>query len=121
MIPAIVVPVDAIPLTPNGKVDRASLPDPFQQGLVVKREYVEPDTPLARVLAGVWGELLGVERVGLHDNFFDLGGHSLLAMQVVARVQEALGYRLDPRAMFFQTLGQIAGAASEQDTVRTPG
>jgi amino acid adenylation domain-containing protein len=109
MIPAIVVALDALPLTPNGKIDRNALPDPFVQGSVVEREYKEPATEMARVVAEVWSGLLGVERVGAQDNFFDLGGHSLLAMQVVARVEKRTGTRIDPRSMFFQTLEQIVG------------
>jgi amino acid adenylation domain-containing protein len=111
MIPAIVVAMDALPLTPNEKIDRNSLPDPFEQGAVAEREYVEPATEMARLVAEVWSELLGVERVGTHDNFFDLGGHSLLAMQVVARVEKRVRWRIDPRSMFFQTLEQIVGDA----------
>jgi acyl carrier protein len=109
MIPAIVVALDALPLTPNGKIDRNALPDPFVQGSVVEREYKEPATEMARVVAEVWSGLLGVERVGAQDNFFDLGGHSLLAMQVVARVEKRTGTRIEPRSMFFQTLEQIVG------------
>jgi amino acid adenylation domain-containing protein len=111
MIPAIVVAMDALPLTPNGKIDRKALPDPFEQGSVAEREYVEPRTELARLVAEIWSELLSVDRVGAHDNFFDLGGHSLLAMQVVARVEQRVGRRLDPRTMFFQTLEEIVGDA----------
>jgi acyl carrier protein len=109
MIPAIIVQMDALPLTPNGKIDRKALPDPFTQGSVAEREYKEPQTELAKTMAEIWSKLLGVERVSSLDNFFDLGGHSLLAMQVVARLEERAGKRLDPRSMFFQTLEQIVG------------
>jgi acyl carrier protein len=108
-VPAIFVTMDALPLTPSGKIDRIRLPNPFSHGAVAEREYLEPETATEQVLADVWRELLGVERVSVLDNFFDLGGHSLLAMQVVARVEKRMGRRVDPRTLFFQDLRQVAG------------
>ncbi len=106
MVPAIVLPISALPLTPNGKRDRAALPDP----LSAPREssFVAPRTEAERAVAGIWCELLGVERVGLLDNFFEIGGHSLLAIRATARVRQRLGVHPDPRALFFQTLEQVA-------------
>ncbi|GAA3269238.1 amino acid adenylation domain-containing protein [Dactylosporangium vinaceum] len=86
MVPSAFVPLDALPLTPNGKLDRGALPAPT----VTRRagvEFVEPATDAERIVAGVWQELLPVERVGAADDFFDLGGHSLIATQVVARLR----------------------------------
>ena len=112
MIPAMVVSMDAFPLTPNGKIDRNALPDPFTSSSVAAHKYVEPSTDVEQVMAEVWADLLQVERVGTRDNFFDLGGHSLLAMQAVALVEGRIGRRLDPRTMFFQDLEGIAAAVN---------
>ncbi len=88
MVPARFVALDALPLTPSGKIDRRSLPDP---GDDTEAEYVAPRTPLEEALAAIWQDLLGVERVGVHDDFFALGGHSLLATQAVIRIRSAIG------------------------------
>ena len=84
MVPAIFVFLDALPLTATGKVDRRALPPP---GAGPERGFVPPRTALEEVLAGVWAEVLKVERVGIRDGFFDLGGHSLLATQLVSRLR----------------------------------
>ena len=111
MIPSVVVPVDAIPLTPNGKVDRLALPDPFLDA-VVEVAVREPPAPgMEQLLAQLWREILKIDHVGAEDNFFDLGGHSLLSIRVAAAVQRATGWRIDPRTLFFQTLRQVAAAA----------
>jgi hypothetical protein len=117
MIPSLVVATAAIPLTPNGKVDRAALPDPFQAAAAQTAHYEPPTSAMEVLLASVWTEVLKVERVGLNDNFFDLGGHSLLSLRVAAAVATRSGWRMDPRTLFFQTLGQLAAtgtAASDQ-------
>lgn len=107
MVPSFFVPLDAFPLTPSGKVDRKRLPDPGQ-AIRHGEEVGELTEPGELVLAEVWGELLGVEGIQASDQFFELGGHSLLAMEAVARVEERTGHRMDPRALFFKTLGQLA-------------
>ncbi|WP_444546333.1 non-ribosomal peptide synthase/polyketide synthase [Archangium lansingense] len=99
LVPQAVVVLEQLPLQPNGKVDRKGLPAPEQAGSV-QREYVAPRTPLEEKLAGFWAEVLRLEKVGLHDNFFDAGGHSLLAMQLVARVREAFRVELPLRSVF---------------------
>jgi len=108
MIPAAVVALDALPLTPNGKIDRKALPDPYQTALSTTEEFVEPATAAERELADIWREILGVQRVGANDNFFEIGGHSLLALRVVSLTEKRMGWRLDPRTLFFQTLRQLA-------------
>jgi hypothetical protein len=77
-----------MPLTPNGKVDRRALPEPDDDASASADGYTPPKSPLEIELARIWGDLLEIERVGVHDNFFDLGGHSLLATRVVSRVQQ---------------------------------
>ncbi|WP_433414231.1 amino acid adenylation domain-containing protein [Microtetraspora malaysiensis] len=88
MVPTAFVTLDALPLSPNGKLDRKALPAP-QATRDASTELVEPETATERMLATIWTEVLGVERIGVHDDFFDSGGHSLLATQVVARIRKA--------------------------------
>ncbi len=112
MVPSLFVPLETLPLTPSGKVDRKRLPEP---GATAPDPtlFEEPTLPSQRLLAEIWSELLSVERVGLSDNFFELGGHSLLAMEVVARVEERIGHRMEPRSLFFKTLAQLAESLPE--------
>jgi amino acid adenylation domain-containing protein len=99
MIPTAWVTLDALPLTPNGKVDRAALPAPERpEGSEV--EYVAPSSPLEEALAREAAEILGLERVGMRDNFFDLGGHSLLATQLVSRLVQEHGLDVNLQMMF---------------------
>lgn len=88
MVPAKFVSLSALPLTASGKIDRRALPDPAEFELAA--EYVAPRTPLEEELARIWADLLGVERVGVHDDFFALGGHSLLATQAVIRIRNTI-------------------------------
>ncbi|MBV9775387.1 MAG: amino acid adenylation domain-containing protein, partial [Gemmatimonadetes bacterium] len=106
MIPSAVVVLDALPLTPSGKLDRRALPE---AGLLDAPEYVAPHTPVEEILAGIWAEVLQLPRVGVHDDFFALGGHSLLATRVASRVREAFGVEVPVRA-FFET-PTVAGLA----------
>jgi amino acid adenylation domain-containing protein len=99
MVPSVFVALEALPLTANGKIDRKALPAP-EEGDLQRGEYVAPRTELARRLCEIWAEVLGVERVGITDSFFDLGGHSLLATRVVSQVRSALGRELPLRALF---------------------
>jgi amino acid adenylation domain-containing protein len=100
MVPAAWVTLDAMPLTPSGKLDRRALPrlEASRDGL--GERYVAPRSPIEETLAAIWSEVLGVERVGVHDSFFDLGGYSLLAVRVGTRVQREFGVSLPLHTLF---------------------
>ncbi|MEP7342690.1 MAG: amino acid adenylation domain-containing protein [Acidobacteriota bacterium] len=116
MIPSIFIFLDALPSTSNGKLDRNALPAPEPSRDGCEIEYVAPTTTTERELAQLWSNLLKLERVGIHDNFFDAGGHSLLAMQLVSRVRELFSAELPLRAIFeFPT---VAGLAENIDAIR---
>ena len=100
MVPSAFVVFDALPLGPNGKLDRKALPAPEQSRPELDEAYVAPRTPTEQTLADLWAGVLGLERVGVQDNFFELGGHSLLATQVVSRMRKALQVELPLRALF---------------------
>ncbi len=109
MVPAAYVGMERMPLTANGKLDRKALPAPEGDAYVV-REYEEPEGEMEESLAGIWAEVLHVERVGRQDNFFELGGHSLLAVRVIARVREALKVEVGIRDLFAHSvLSDLAG------------
>lgn len=111
MVPAWFIPLPALPMNNSGKVDKKALPPPDLGELNTKVEYVAPVTDDQKQLAALWGEILGLERVGLNDNFFELGGDSISTIRVVARATEA-GYRFTPRDMFqFQTLAELCAHA----------
>ena len=112
MIPSDVVAVEAIPLTPNGKTDRALLPPPTPPGEVAQVSG-EPSTERERRLATVWAELLRVEAVGIHDNFFNLGGHSLLVATLQQRIGAVFGRRLSMASLFHAPTVQQQAALLE--------
>jgi acyl carrier protein len=99
MSPSTFVFLDKLPLTPNGKIDRKALPAPDVSTQATHR-YEAPRTATEEILVGIWAEVLGVERVGIHDNFFDLGGHSLLLVQVQRRLEEAFRHPIPIVALF---------------------
>ncbi|MEW6559333.1 MAG: amino acid adenylation domain-containing protein [Pseudomonadota bacterium] len=114
MVPQHIVPLPALPLLPNGKLDRTALPAPQPDApdrMADTRAAEQPATPQERLIAAIWRELLGVDQVLRTDNFFDLGGHSLLAMRAVLAIEQQLGWRLAPRRLIFENLGQIARSA----------
>ncbi|MDN7780341.1 non-ribosomal peptide synthetase, partial [Burkholderia orbicola] len=102
MVPSAFVTLDAFPLTPNGKLDRHALPAP-DANAIATREYAAPQGEIETTIAQIWQSLLGIERVGRHDDFFGLGGHSLLAVQMVSRLRQALGVEIALRELFVQT------------------
>ncbi|WP_186122521.1 non-ribosomal peptide synthetase [Burkholderia gladioli] len=108
MVPAAFVVLDALPLTPNGKVDRRALPEPDDEAFA-QAQYEAPQGETEQTIAALWAELLGVERVGRHDNFFALGGHSLLATRMLARLRESFGHDVSIRTLFeAPTVSQLA-------------
>ncbi len=109
MVPSAFVTLDSFPTTANGKLDRAALPAPDGGRPSLVRSYVAPSGPVEEALAEVWGEVLGLERVGVKDDFFDLGGHSLLAVRMLARVHDTLGIDLYLGQLFAQpTIAELA-------------
>uniref|UniRef100_UPI0013DB290B non-ribosomal peptide synthase/polyketide synthase n=1 Tax=Pyxidicoccus caerfyrddinensis TaxID=2709663 RepID=UPI0013DB290B len=103
MVPSAIVVLPAMPLTPNGKVDRKALPAPDLAAASGRPDFIAPRTPAETLLAGIWSAVLGVEPVGLSDNFFELGGHSLLATQAISRIRAAFGVELPLRELFDST------------------
>lgn len=114
MVPSVTVFLDALPLTPHGKVDRHALPIPEKRGAESLDESVQPSSDLECKLADIWSEVLEVESVSLQDNFFDLGGHSLLLMPVIGEVKKQLGVELDPGELVLPTLRQLVGLCEER-------
>ncbi len=102
MIPAAFVALDKLPLSPNGKIDRHALPAPGALTQDVETDFIAPRNQIEEIIAGIWASVLGLEQVGIHQNFFDLGGHSLLATQVIARINEALRVDL-PLSYLFES------------------
>jgi amino acid adenylation domain-containing protein/non-ribosomal peptide synthase protein (TIGR01720 family) len=110
MVPAAFVVLDELPLTPNGKIDRQALPAPDLSGRTAATPPTAPGDPLEAELAGIWSEVLRVERLGVHDDFFELGGDSILSIQIVSRAHRA-GLRVTPRQIFeHPTVAALAAA-----------
>ncbi len=115
MVPAVLILLDELPRTVGGKVDRDRLPDPDGHRPALSGEYVGPRNPTEEAIAEVWKEVLQVDRIGIHDNFFDLGGHSLLATRVVIRLRAAFGCDIGVRTLFERpTVTRLAAAVEEQ-------
>ena len=117
MVPGTFVWLDALPLTPNGKIDRRALPEPDRQRTTVSSSYVAPVTDFERIIADTWQDLLAVDRVGTHDNFFDLGANSLLMVQAHASLREKLARPLSLVDLFrFPTVSTLAGYLGQAET-----
>lgn len=109
MIPSAFVLLEAIPLTPNGKVNHRALPLPQQVKQV--RAFVPPSTPVEKKLAKILGEVLGVDKINLYDSFFTLGGHSLSAIQLISRIRNTFEIELPLRVLFeTPTIAELASA-----------
>jgi amino acid adenylation domain-containing protein len=122
MIPASFVPLSALPLTSNGKINRQALPAPGEADVAAESKHVAPRNAEEQALAEIWSQVLGVERVGITDTFFDLGGHSLLAVRITARAQAAWNIDLPPSIIFENPTVQLmaqAVAFAKQNAART--
>jgi acyl carrier protein len=120
MVPAHFVTLDAVPQTPNGKIDRKALPAPEAgHAQVASEAFVAPANGLEEKIAAIWKDVLKLPQVGSRDNFFDLGGHSLLAVQAHRRLRDALGRDLSITDIFrfptIQSLGAYLGRDGEDD------
>jgi acyl carrier protein len=100
MIPSLFVELEELPLTANGKVDRARLPEPDRSRVELDAELVLPRTPAEEVVAEVWARVLGLDQIGVRDNFFQLGGHSLLTTQMVSRLRDIFRVEIPLRSVF---------------------
>jgi acyl carrier protein len=110
MIPAAIVPLEQLPMTSNGKVDRAALPAGEPES---KDRHAAPRNPMEKRIARIWSEVLGGRPVGVHDDFFELGGHSLSATQVVSRLQSEFGVPLSLRSLFdHPTVAEVAAVVA---------
>lgn len=116
MVPAAYMHLDSFPVLPNGKVDRKQLPAPDTTAYDFDDGYIEPRTRTEQVLARIWANVLGLEKIGIYDNFFSLGGHSLLATQVLSRIRDALDVELPFRSLF--EMPTVAGMAERVDAFR---
>jgi amino acid adenylation domain-containing protein len=114
MLPSAFVWLEALPRTPNGKLDRRQLPAPERTRPELEQGYVAPRTPVEKKIAEIWLTVLDVDRVGVHDNFFDLGGHSLLLLPVTDELQRAFDLRMLAGELVHPTLGQLAALCEER-------
>ena len=119
MVPGAFVFLEAMPLTPNGKIDRRVLPAPDSSLRELEDKFVAPSTPTEEVLAAIWAEVLGLQQVGINDNLFELGGHSLLATQIISRIREAFSIELPLRHLF--EAPTIASLSQAIETARLAG
>ena len=118
MVPSAFVRLECLPLSLNGKIERSALPAPNKSRPELMATFVAPRTHVEEMLARIWAELLKLDRIGIHDNFFDLGGHSLLATQVISRVHNTFRAKLPLRAIF--EAPTVAGLAERIDSTVRP-
>ena len=121
MVPSVFMLLEQFPLTTNGKVDRKALPLPEQTDMRQGQDYVAPRNATEAAIAFIVAEVLGLERVGIHDNFFEIGGHSLLATQVIARVQDMLSVTVPLKGLFEQPTVAGLAALTDQATQSNTG
>jgi acyl carrier protein len=114
MIPTVLMPLETMPTTPNGKIDRRALPTPRTNRTQLDVAYIPPQTQLEHKIASVWQDILGVAEVGIYDNFFDLGGHSLLLIEVQNKLQQQLSFPVTAVMLFqYPTIHTLAHHISQ--------
>jgi acyl carrier protein len=114
MVPSSFVFLNALPVTPNGKLDRKALPAPDRSRPALGEGFVAPKTATEKLLAELWSEVLKLDKIGVHDNFFSLGGHSLMATQVVSRLKNQIGVDMPLRDLFESpTIAALAQRVSQ--------
>ena len=122
MVPSLFVFLDALPLTPHGKVDRRALPAVDRAGGEARRGFVPPRTDVERTITAVWRDVLGLEKIGVNDNFFDLGGHSLLLVRLHSKLRRVLSAELSVIDLFrYPTISSLATALHLGDASLLPG
>jgi thioesterase domain-containing protein/acyl carrier protein len=115
MVPSAFVQLEALPLTPNGKVDRRALPEPDRGRPSLEKKYASPRDAVELELSRIWEEVLGLQPIGIEDQFFDLGGHSLLAVRVSARIEKTFGRKLPLAAIFMApTIERLAAVIRDE-------
>ncbi|HKH62399.1 MAG TPA: amino acid adenylation domain-containing protein, partial [Flavitalea sp.] len=118
MIPALIVELDSLPLTANGKIDKKALPDPDVSEMI-SNDYAPPRNDAEKILVEIWRELLDIERVGIHDNFFELGGDSIITIQVVSRARRE-GIELQIGDVFtYQTIARLSSLLEQRSSTST--
>ncbi len=121
MCPAAFVVLEELPLLPNGKLDRRALPAPETSRVPAEKTYVKPRSLTEETLIEIWSEILGLERIGTHDNFFDLGGHSLLATQLILRIRQRSNLEVALRVVFeAPTVAQLAAYIDRNRSAAEP-
>ncbi len=116
MVPAAFVVMEKLPLTLNGKIDTKQLPVPDLSKPIESANFEEPHTPIESMLAGIWCDVLGINKIGIHDNFFELGGHSLLGIRMMAEIESRMGATLDYPTLFrASTISQLAKVINKEE------
>ena len=100
MIPSFFIPIECLPLNRNGKIDRKALPEPDEAGLTRENQYVAPRNERERILCDIFKDILKLEQVSIHDNFFHIGGHSLLATQLAVKISQYFNINCPVRLIF---------------------
>ncbi|OXA89990.1 non-ribosomal peptide synthetase [Flavobacterium hercynium] len=120
MIPGFYITLEVLPLTHNGKINRKALPNISEQD-IVKKEYEAPRNATEEILTTIWQEMMGIEKIGIADNFFDLGGHSLIVAQVINRIHKELGQTVSFTAFFEKpTIGDLSAQLQKNDYLAIP-
>ncbi len=118
MVPGIFITIDTVPLLPNGKVDLGALPAPDPVEWESREGFVTARTPVEEALTDVWSEVLGIDLIGIHDNFFEMGGDSILILQIISRARQA-GLRITPKEFYeHQTIAELASVAASTSPVK---